>query len=84
MPHQDREQPELFECNIAIDHPVDSAVRFLDHGRIPFKPGQAFIIDTSRRHFAVNQSESWRLHMIVHAELKPGIVRRSYEKSFYS
>jgi len=84
MPHKDREHPQLFECNIAIDHPVDSAVLFLDHGRIPFESGRSFIIDTSRRHFAVNQSQSWRLHIIVHADLKPGIVRRSYEKSFYS
>ena len=83
MPHQDRENSQLFECNIAIEHPADCVVQFLDHGTIPFESGRAFIIDTSRRHFAANQSNHWRLHIIVHADLQSGIVRRSYEKSFY-
>ena len=84
MPHQDRTNPQLFECNIAIEHPDNCKVQFLDYGQIPFESGKAFIIDTSHRHFAINQSDSWRLHIIVHADLKPGILRRSYEKSFYS
>ena len=84
LPHVDREGQQLFECNIAINHPDNCRVQFLDHGTIPFEAGKGFIIDTSRRHFAVNQSQDWRLHLIVHAPLKPGVVRQSYEKSFYS
>ncbi len=84
LPHVDRKQRQLFECNLAIDHPDNCRVQFLDHGTIPFASGRGFLIDTSCRHFAVNQSQEWRLHLIVHAPLKPGIVRRSYEKSFYS
>lgn len=84
MPHVDRHSAELFECNIAIHHPTDCAVQFIDRGRVPFESGKAFIIDTSFRHFAFNRSAHPRLHLIIHADLQPGIVRRSYEKSFYT
>jgi hypothetical protein len=84
MPHVDREHAMLFECNVAIDHPDQCAVQFMDRGCIPFESGSAFMIDTSYRHFAYNDSHKWRVHLIVHARLKPGILQRSYEKSFYS
>ena len=83
MPHNDRTQRLLAECNIAIEHPKDCRVQFIEKGTIPFDSGRAFIIDTSYKHFVVNPSDQWRLHVIVHAPLKPGIVRRSYAKSFY-
>jgi len=83
LPHVDRQQQRLSECNIAIDHPNEAKLQFLDYGVVPFTTGSAFIIDTSRKHFAVNQSGQLRTHIIVHAKLKSGIVQKSYENSFY-
>ena len=84
LPHQDRDQQGLREINIAITNPAGCTFRFLDRGIIPFEPGTAFIIDTSKRHFVINNSNQSRLHMIVHSTLKPGIIEQSYADCFYN
>lgn len=83
LPHQDRDQQGLKEVNIAITNPEGCVFRFLDRGTIPFRPGTAFMIDTSKKHFVVNNSEETRLHIIVHSTPKSGIVEQSYADSFY-
>ena len=84
LPHNDREALGFYETNVAIHHPQGCVFRFLDHGTIPFETGRAFMPDISNRHMVVNDSNEVRLHIIVHARLKPGIIKRSYEQSFYS
>ena len=84
LPHIDREQFGLFESNIAIDHPSGCEFRFLDKGTVPFVTGTGFLVDISNRHMVVNNSNQIRTHIIVRAKLKPGVVKESYEQSFYS
>jgi len=84
MPHEDRLETGLKESNVAITHPANCEFRFVNHGTIPFSSGDAFIIDTSKQHLVYNNSMEHRIHIIVHSQLKPGIISRSYEQSFYN
>lgn len=83
MPHTDRESKGFGECNIAITHPRDCYFRFTRYGNVPFVAGSAFLVDISNDHLVVNRSRETRLHLIVHAKLKKGIVQHSYEQNFY-
>lgn len=84
FPHHDRDQPGLYETNIALHHPPGCVFRFLDKGNVPFSNGCAIMVDVSNRHLVINDSSELRTHLIVHAQLKPGIIKKSYAKSFYS
>lgn len=84
LPHSDREVSGLYETNIAIDHPAGNTFRFLDYGTVPFYAGAAFMLDISRRHLFVNQSQQVRCHIIVHSKPQQNLVKRSYDQSFYS
>jgi hypothetical protein len=84
LPHSDRKVGGLYETNIAIDHPAGNTFRFLDHGTVPFHAGSAFMLDISRRHLFVNQSQQVRCHIIVHSMPHSGVVKKSYDQSFYS
>jgi hypothetical protein len=84
LPHQDRDRPGLYETNIALNHPPGCVFRFLDKGTVPFYNGSAVMVDISNRHLVVNDSLELRTHLIVHAQLKPGIIKKSYAKNFYS
>lgn len=84
LPHVDRDTVGLKETNIAITNPKNCRFQFLDRGKIPFEPGSAFLIDTSKKHMVVNNSEEDRLHIIVHSNIKSGIIEKSYEDSFYN
>ena len=84
LPHQDRIEPGFFETNIAISHPDNCVFRFLNYGNVPFRSGNAFLVDISNKHLVVNDSDQTRLHMIVHSKLKSGIVQQNYEQNFYS
>lgn len=84
LPHSDRKQKGFSEVNVAITNPDNCRFRFLEYGTVPFKPGTAFCVDISNKHFVVNDSNELRVHMIVHGSLKKGIVKLSYEQSFYS
>jgi hypothetical protein len=84
LPHQDRTDAEFFETNIAIHQPQDCKFRFLEYGTVPFESGTAFLVDISKRHLVVNNSDQIRTHIIVHSAITPGIVKSSYEQNFYS
>jgi hypothetical protein len=84
LPHQDRDQSKFYETNIAITQPMGCKFRFLDYGTVPFSVGSAFLVDLSNKHFVINDSDQLRLHVIVHAKLKPTIIQSSYEQNFYS
>jgi hypothetical protein len=84
LPHQDRERSMFFETNIAITQPAGCKFRFLDYGTVPFTIGSSFLVDISNKHLVVNDSDQVRLHMIIHATLKPNIIQSSYEQNFYN
>lgn len=84
LPHHDRETAGFHECNVALYHPDGCNFRFLNYGNVPFKTNKAFLVDISNKHLVVNESSEMRIHLIVHARLKPGILRSSYEQNFYS
>lgn len=84
LPHRDRERSMFFETNIAIEQPTGCKFRFLDYGTVPFTTGSSFLVDISNKHLVVNESDQVRLHIIVHATLKPKIIQSSYEQNFYS
>ena len=84
LPHQDRDKPFFFETNVAITQPEDCRFRFLNYGTVPFTSGSSFLVDISNKHLVVNNSNLIRIHLIVHAKLKPGIIRSSYEQNFYN
>lgn len=84
LPHVDRETKHLNEVNIALNNPDGCIFRFLDRGNIPFKPGQAYIIDTSNKHMVYNNSSQDRMHVIVHGNVDEDLLRKSYAKCYYS
>jgi len=84
LPHADRSQRGLREINVAITQPQGCCFRFLDRGTIPFEVGSAFIIDTSNRHTVWNNSDEYRLHIILHTQISDKILEDSYADSFYS
>ena len=84
LPHTDRTNKGLHEVNVAITQPDKCQFRFLDHGTVPFTEGSAFLLDISNRHLVFNNSDQIRTHIIVHSTLLPGIIKSSYEQSFYS
>ena len=84
LPHRDSDHHGFYATNIAISQPEGCVFRFIEYGNVPFKPGTAFLVDTSNRHLVVNDSDQLRLHIIVHSKLKPGIIRQSYAQNFYS
>lgn len=84
LPHVDREEKGLGEINVAITQPKGCTFRFLDKGNIPFKAGDAFIIDTSNRHLVWNDSEETRLHIILHTKTSDKIIEDSYANCYYS
>jgi hypothetical protein len=84
LPHSDREKSMFFETNVAITQPSECRFRFLEYGTVPFIPGSAFLVDISNKHMVANNSDQLRLHIIVHAELKPKVIQSSYEQNFYS
>jgi hypothetical protein len=84
LPHADRSNTGLVEINVAITQPQNCCFRFLDRGTIPFEVGSAFIIDTSNRHMVWNNSDQYRLHMILHTRISNKILEDSYANSFYT
>jgi aspartyl/asparaginyl beta-hydroxylase (cupin superfamily) len=84
LPHHDRNESMFYETNVAITQPTGCRFRFLDYGTVPFTTGSAFLVDISNKHFVANDSDQTRVHFIVHAKLKPGVIQSSYEQNFYN
>jgi hypothetical protein len=84
LPHHDRDNSGLREVNVAITQPNGCVFRFLDRGTIPFCEGDAYIIDTSNKHLVWNNSDQYRLHMILHTHIEDKILEDSYANRFYS
>ena len=72
LPHQDRsdEEKRLSVCNISLNNPENCNFIFKDHGIVPFEDqGSAFLMDISNVHAVYNDSDTPRIHMIIHYEL---------------
>jgi hypothetical protein len=75
----------LNNINMAIDHPDECDFVLENSGVIPFKNGQAFLVNTGLRHAVVNRSNRLRLHIVVYQENDThfgNLVLRSYNKYF--
>lgn len=85
LPHVDRPNKGLHEVNIAITNPQGCIFRFTEHGDVPFTPGSAFLMDISNQHLVFNDSNSPRLHIIVHSQPKNAeTILNSYENRYNS
>lgn len=72
LPHQDRPDTErrLSVCNISLNHPEGCVMVLKDHGVVPFdNNGSAMLLDISNEHCYINNSDTPRLHMIIHYEI---------------
>jgi len=77
----------MIPINIAITHP-DNCEMILDtYGKVPWKPGKAFIINITDTHRVNNNSTLPRMHMIAHCiignqkEEFSELLVRSYKKN---
>jgi hypothetical protein len=53
--------------NVAVIHPTDCHLVLEGYGVVPFKQGQAFIINIRNYHSVINFSKQSRIHVIGHA-----------------
>ena len=67
QPHRDRDNSMLFPLNIALNNPKGCVFRMKDKGDVPFNPdGGACLVDISNEHSVWNNSDTARIHIIVH------------------
>lgn len=72
LPHQDRpdDQKRLSVCNISLNMPHGCEMVMKNQGTVPFDDsGSAFLMDISNVHAVVNNSNTPRIHMIIHYEI---------------
>mgnify|MGYP001462139747 CR=1 FL=1 len=83
-PHNDMNEHVLSPVNIALNHPKGCVMKIAHHGTVPFKEGEAYILDVGNTHAYYNKSSEDRYHIIVHGkttkEFKE-LVERSYAKN---
>lgn len=84
LPHKDRVNKGLYEVNIAITNPDGCKFVIENKGVVPFKKGSAVLLDLSNNHWVVNDSNEPRLHMIYHGRVPEDIIKKSYEKLYYT
>jgi len=66
LPHTDMPKKILAPINIALSNPKGCEFKMKGYGIVPFKPGNALILDTSNEHIVYNNSNSPRIHLIMH------------------
>jgi hypothetical protein len=66
LPHTDMPKKILAPINISLNNPDNCIFKMKNYGIVPFKAGNAFILDTSNEHVVYNNSNETRIHMIVH------------------
>jgi hypothetical protein len=67
--------------NVAIDHPAECEMILEERGLIPWASGKIFIINITRNHCVVNNSDRPRIHMI--AECVVGNKINEFSKLIY-
>ena len=87
-PYYDGKAGQLASMNIAITNPASGCYfKIENYGTVPFEPGAAFLIDTSKQHAVFNDSDQERYHLKVHIDFEksvfsdPDLIRRSFYKS---
>ena len=67
LPHTDRDRSMLMPVNIALNNPKNCIFRMEGKGDVPFNPeGGACLVDIHNIHSVWNNSETPRIHMIIH------------------
>ena len=92
-PHKDTHKSSLRALNIAIHHPNGCHFDFFeneDHHKIrctvPFTSGTAFFVNIGLYHQFRNESNDWRLHIIVHGKTSNDFNNNTpaYFENYYS
>jgi hypothetical protein len=66
MPHRDNDKRKLQAINIALNNPEGCVFGMEGYGLIPWSPGDVRLIDISTHHAVWNNSNTPRIHIIVH------------------
>lgn len=85
-PHTDMDKHVLSPVNIALNHPKGCVMKMTNHGTVPFKAGEAYLLDVGNIHAYYNKSNEDRYHIIIHGNYKSNskwkkLVENSYEKN---
>ena len=61
-------------------------MKMAHHGTVPFKAGEAYLLDVGNTHAYYNKSNEDRYHIIIHGNYKSNdkwkkLVENSYEKN---
>ena len=85
-PHNDMNEHRLSPVNIALNHPKGCVMKMAYHGTVPFKEGEAYILDVGNTHAYYNKSDEDRYHIIIHGNYKSNnkwkeLIEKSYEKN---
>ena len=85
-PHNDMNDHVLSPVNIALNHPKGCVMKMAHHGTVPFKEGEAYLLDVGNTHAYYNKSNKDRYHIIIHGNYKSNnkwkeLVENSYEKN---
>jgi hypothetical protein len=70
MPHCDNNNNKLQAFNIALNNPEGCMFGYEGSGLIPWKPGDVRMINIGSKHAVWNNSNTPRIHMIVHGWAK--------------
>ena len=85
-PHNDMNEHRLSPVNIALNHPKNCIMKMAHHGTVPFKEGEAYILDVGNVHAYYNKSNEDRYHIIVHGNYRSNkqwkqLIEDSYAKN---
>jgi hypothetical protein len=85
-PHADTLDHKLSPVNIALNHPKGCIMKMAGYGTVPFKEGEAYILDVGNTHAYYNKSNQDRYHIIVHGNYKSNnkwkeLIENSYKKN---
>ncbi|NBO98991.1 MAG: hypothetical protein EBU90_02515 [Proteobacteria bacterium] len=91
LPHTDMPKKILAPINIALSNPQGCEFKMKGYGIVPFKPGNALMLDTSNEHIVYNNSNKPRIHLILHVNYPvlsdksktcwASLLYRSYQKA---
>jgi hypothetical protein len=77
----------MIPINVAITHPDNCYMDLESYGRVPWKAGNAFVVNITDTHTVVNNSNTPRMHMIAHCVVGnrkkefAELIVRSYNKN---
>lgn len=85
-PHNDYQTNKLSPVNMALNQPKNCLFKMAKHGIVPFKKGEAYLLDVGNIHAVYNKSNEDRYHIIVHGRYGSNkkwkkLVEKSYEKN---